>query len=226
MHIAVFGTGSVGRTLAPAFASHGHQVTVGTRSVSHTLGRTEPDARGLKPFSHWQVDHPTISLATFADAARPSEVVVNATNGAQSLAVFEQAGAANLEGKIIVDVANPLDFTGGFPPSLDPVNTDSLAEQLQRAFPASRVVKTLNTVNAAVMAQPSMLARGDHSLFMSGNDPDAKATVGVLLAELGWQDIIDLGDITTARGPEMWLALWVRMMSVFGTANFNIKVVR
>lgn len=226
MQIAVFGTATVGRTLAVGFAEHGHHVTIGTRSVSDTMSRTEPDGHGNAPYRHWQEDHPTLALASFADAARGSELIVNATGGLQTPDVFEQAGAANIAGKVVIDVSNPLDFSAGFPPSLNPVNTDSTGELLQRTYPDARIVKTLNTVNASVMVRPSELARGDHTLFMCGNDAGAKATVGVLLAELGWRDVIDLGDITNARGTEMYLALWVRLMSALGTAAFNVKVVR
>lgn len=226
MHIAVLGTATVGRTLAVGFAEHGHQVTIGTRSVAETLARTEADARGLAPYRTWQEDHPTVSLASFADAARGSDLVVNATGGMQTLAVFEQVGAANIKGKVVIDVSNPLDFSRGFPPTLDPVNTDSTGEQLQRAYPEAHVVKTLNTVNASVMVRPSALGNGNHTLFLCGNDADAKGKVEVLLAELGWKDVIDLGDITNSRGLEMYLPLWVRLMGALGTASFNVKVVR
>lgn len=226
MRIAVFGTATVGRELASAFTSHSHQVTIGTRSVSNTMSRTEVGEQGIAPYRVWQEDHPTVSLATFAEAARASEVVVNATSGMNTLGVFEQAGAASVNGKVVIDVSNPLDFSQGFPPSLDPVNVDSIGEQLQRAYPEARVVKTLNTVNASVMAQPAALNRGDHTMFLCGDSSDAKGVAHVLLSELGWRDIIDLGDITGARGLEMYLPLWLRLMGALGTPTFNVKVVR
>ena len=166
----------------------------------------------------------TSSVGTFADAAAGADVVVNATNGAGSLAALAAAGAENLAGKVLMDIANPLDFSHGFPPSLNPVNTDSLGEQIQRAFPEARVVKTLNTMTASVMVDPASVAGGDHSVFVSGNDAAAKETVAGLLKDFGHRDIIDLGDITTARGAEMILPIWLRVWGALGTGAFNFKV--
>jgi predicted dinucleotide-binding enzyme len=226
MKIAVFGTGMVGPTVAGALAKLGHDVVVGTRDPQATLARTEAGPMGGVPFAQWHAEHSDIPVATFADAAAGSELVVNATNGSGSLDALTAAGAASLAGKVVMDIANPLDFSQGFPPSLNPVNTDSLAEQLQRAFPDARVVKTLNTMNANVMVDPSSVAGGDHSVFVSGNDADAKAVVAGLLADLGHRDIIDLGDITTARGTEMLLPIWLRLWGAFGNADFNFKIAR
>jgi predicted dinucleotide-binding enzyme len=128
--------------------------------------------------------------------------------------------------KVLIDLANPLDFSQGFPPTLSVVNPDSLGEQVQRAFPTLRVVKTLNTLNADLMLQPGKMAGGKHTLFLSGNDGAAKAEVKALLEDFGWKDIIDLGDITTARGTEQLLPLWVRLMGTLGHANFQFQVVR
>lgn len=226
MKIAVFGTGTVGPAVAGALAKLGHEVVIGTRDPRATLARTEAGPMGGVPFAQWHAEHGEISLATFAEAAAGSEIVVNATNGTGSLDALAAAGAANLSGKVIVDVANPLDFSQGFPPSLNPVNTDSLGEQIQRAFPDARVVKTLNTMNASVMVDPASVAGGDHSVFVSGNDADAKTVVAGLLADLGHRDIIDLGDITTARGTEMLLPIWLRLWGAFGNADFNFKIAR
>ncbi|WP_445155360.1 NADPH-dependent F420 reductase [Arthrobacter sp. Hor0625] len=226
MKIAVFGTGTVGPTVAAALAALGHDVVIGTRDPQATLARTEAGPMGGAPFSQWHADHSGIPLTGFAEAAAGSEIVVNATNGTGSLDALTAAGADNLAGKVVVDIANPLDFSQGFPPSLNPVNTDSLGEQLQRAFPEARVVKTLNTMNAAVMVDPASVAGGDHSVFISGNDADAKAVVAGLLAALGHRDIIDLGDITTARGTEMLLPIWLRLWGAFGNADFNFKIAR
>ena len=181
---------------------------------------------GAPAFSEWHAANRHIPLMTFAEAAEAAELVVNATNGAGALDALGSAGAARLAGKVLMDVSNPLDFSQGMPPVLNPVNTDSLAERIQRAFPGARVVKTLNTMNAGLMVDPRRLADGDHSVFLSGDDPDAKAVVKGLLEELGHRDVIDLGDITTARGAEMLLPLWLRLYAALGTPNFNIKVVR
>lgn len=226
MKIAVLGTGTVGRTIAGALAGLGHDVVIGTRDPQATLARAEPDRMGTAPFAQWQAAHTGIGLADFADAAAGAELIVNATQGGGSLAALAAAGTGNLAGKVIMDVSNPLDFSQGMPPSLNPVNTDSLAEQIQRAFPHARVVKTLNTMTASVMVNPASVAGGDHSVFVSGDDADAKAAVTELLKGFGHRDVIDLGDITSARGPEMLLPIWLRLWGALGTGEFNFKVAR
>jgi predicted dinucleotide-binding enzyme len=165
---------------------------------------------------------------TFSEAAAFGEIILDCTNGANSLAALEQAGAANLRGKILVHVGNPLDPSSGMPPALTVCNTDSVGEQVQRAFPEVRVVKALNTVNCDIMIEPSRLP-GDHHLFICGNDAAAKREVTARLADwFGWKpaNIIDLGDISNSRGTEMFLALWMRLWRVLGTPHFNIQVVR
>ncbi len=226
MQIAVLGTGVVGRTIAAQLATLGHDVTVGTRDPQATLARTEPDGMGNPSFSAWHSEHPAVRLAPFAEAAEQAELVVNATGGGESLEALTQAGAENLAGKVLLDVSNPLDFSQGFPPSLFVKDTDSLAEQIQGSFPAARVVKSLNTMTAAVMVDPGRVGGGDHSVFVSGNDADAKRTVADLLTAMGHTDVIDLGDLSTARGVEMYLPLWLRTMGAVGTPFFNIKVLR
>ncbi len=226
MRIAVLGTGTVGRALAGRLSELGHDVMVGTRDVGDTMARTEPDGMGNPPFPMWAAAHPAVKVGDLAEAAVHGELVVNATSGAASVAVLQAAGEGSLAGKVVIDVANPLDFSHGRPPTLLVKDTDSLGEQIQAAFPTARVVKTLNTMNARLMADPKQLADGDHSVFVSGNDADAKAVVTGLLHELGHTDVIDLGDITTARGPEMVLPIWVRLMGPMGTPLFNFKIVR
>ena len=226
MNVAVLGTGMVGRAIATKCADLGHEVRIGTRDVEALMSRTEPDRMGNASFAEWSRDQPSVTPATFADAAAHGEIVVNATNGSASLDALTAAGADNLAGKVVIDVSNPLDFSGGMPPILSVSNTDSLAEQIQRAFPDAKVVKALNTVNALLMVDPGRLGGGDHTVFLSGNDDDAKAQVRALLESFGWRDIADLGDISTARGPEMFLPLWLRMWGVAGSPMFNIKLVR
>ena len=225
MKIAVLGTGMVGQALAGRLSELGHDVVVGTRDPQATLARTEPDGMGNPPFSAWYQQHADLDLATFAEAAAASELVVNATGGTVTLGVLEQAGAENLAGKVLVDISNPLDFSGGFPPTLFVKDTDSLGEQVQRAFPDAKVVKTLNTLNANLMVWPKDLG-ADSTIFVSGDDTAAKATVSELLTSFGHTDVIDLGDISTARGTEMLLPVWVRLMGVLGTSMFNFKIVR
>jgi 8-hydroxy-5-deazaflavin:NADPH oxidoreductase len=225
MRIAVLGTGPVGQMVAARLAGLGHEVTVGTRDVAATMARTGPDMFGNPPFRQWRQEHPGILVDTLPAAAAGAELVINATNGAGSLAALEAAGEQNLAGKVLADIANPLDFSAGMPPSLLVSGTDSLGEQIQRRFPAAKVVKTLNTVNAYLMVDPGQLAGGDHTVFVSGDDAGAKDQVAGLLKSFGWSDVIDLGDITTARGTEMYLPLWVRIYAL-GSPMFNIKVVR
>lgn len=225
MKIAVLGTGTVGRAIAARLDELGHDVTVGTRDTAATLTHTTPAGTGHPGYSEWAGLHPAIGLATFSDAASAAEVVVNATNGAASLDVLALTGAEHLDGKVLIDITNPLDFSQGMPPTLLVKDTDSLGEQIQRSFPGARVVKTLNTMNADLMVHPETLPEGS-SAFVSGNDADAKATVIGLLKEFGHTDVIDLGDITTARGTEMLLPIWLRLYGALGTAAFNFKIVR
>ena len=227
MKIAILGTGPVGQTLAAKLDSIGHAVTIGTRDVAGTLARTANDAFGNPPYQVWAAAHPKVRLEPMASAAAQGEVVINALSGAGSLEGLALAGEANLAGKILLDLSNPLDFSKGFPPSLFVSNTDSLGEQIQRRFPAARVVKTLNTVNAYLMVDPRQLADGDHSIFVSGNDADARRQVAGWLTEwFGWRDVIELGDITTARGTESFLPLWLRTWGALKTPMFSFKVVR
>ena len=222
MKVAVLGTGTVGRTLAGGITATGREVALGTRDPD-ALATRELDGES---FGAWVARTPGVSVATFADAAADAELVINATPGTVSMAVLEAAGADNLREKIVVDVANPLDFSRGMPPSLSVVNTDSLAEQIQRAFPDARVVKALNTVNARVMVNPGALGDGDHDMLICGNDLQAKAAVTVILRDwFGWATVHDIGDITAARGMEMYLPLWLHLMSSLRTPMFNVKIV-
>ena len=227
MNIAILGTGMVGQTLAASLAALGHDVAIGTRDVEALMARTEPGPYGNPPYSAWAQEHPAVKTLALADAAAHGDILFNALSGASTLDGLRAAGAQNLAGKILIDVANPLDFSGGFPPSLSVVNTDSLGEQIQRELPATRVVKTLNTVNAFLMVDPRQLHGGDHSMVICGNDAAAKAQVTSILKEwFGWKDVVDLGDITNARGSEMWLPLWVRLYGALNTPMFGMKIVR
>jgi 8-hydroxy-5-deazaflavin:NADPH oxidoreductase len=216
MKFGVLGTGMVGKTLAGKLVELGHEVTMGSRRAGNETAIEWVAAAGDQAHE-----------GSFADAAAFGEVVVNATNGAGSLSALEAAGADNLIGKVLIDVANPLDFSGGMPPSLTICNTDSLGEQIQRAYPGAKVVKALNTVNADVMIDPGSVP-GDHAIFVSGNDESAKSAVIDLLGSFGWprEAVVDLGDISTARGTEMYLALWIRLMGSLGTPQFNIAISR
>lgn len=226
MKVGVLGTGIVGRTLAAKLSSLRYEVIIGTRDVEVLLARTEPDQMGNEPFRDWsRAQGDSVSVSTFADATNGAEMVINATAGSASLAALKLAGAESLGDKIVVDIANPLDFSRGFPPSLSIVNTDSLAEQIQRAFPRTKVVKTLNTVTARVMVEPREIENGNHHIFVSGDDEGAKGKVTDLLESLGWKHVVDLGGISSARATEMYLPLWLSLMGVFDTPMFNIRLV-
>ncbi len=136
------------------------------------------------------------------------------------------AGESNLIDKVLVDISNPLDFSKGMPPSLLVSNTDSLGEQIQRAFANLKVVKTLNTITANIMVNPRQVANGDHHVFVSGDDAQAKGQVVDILKSFGWLHILDLGDITTMRGTEMYLPIWLRIWGALGTGMFNVKIMK
>ena len=227
MKIAVMGTGPVGQALAGKLAELGHEVTVGTRDPDETLARTEPDHMGNPPFKAWLEAHPGVALATPVEAAAQAELIVNATNGTGSVPMLEAAGEESLAGKMLVDIANPLDFSQGMPPSLFVSNTDSLGERIQRRFPRARVVKALNTMNCEVMVDPSRVP-GEHDVFLCGEDAEAKREVEALLESFGWPAarIRDLGGISSARGTEMYVALWLRLWGTVGTGDFNIAVLQ
>jgi predicted dinucleotide-binding enzyme len=213
MKIGVLGTGAVGRRLATKLVELGHEVTMGSRSA------------GSEALLEWVEANGGGRGGTFAEAASASELVFNCTSGEVSLEALAAAGAESLAGKVLVDVANPLDFSQGMPPTLTVCNDDSLGERIQAAFPEARVVKALNTMNNQVMTEPGRLP-GAHNVFVCGEDEAAKATVGELLQEFGWapEQIVDLGGIAAARGTEMYLPLWLCLMGSLGTADFNIQV--
>jgi hypothetical protein len=226
MNIGIFGTGVVAQSLAPGIARLRHSVMIGTRNPAELMERGTPAQGTQKTFAEWSRAHSEIKLGAFAEAARFAELLINATSGGASLEALKQAGEENLRGKILIDASNPLDFSKGFPPTLLVKDTDSLGEQIQRAFPSVKVVKSLNTVNAAVMTAPKSVGGGEHTLFLCGNDAEAKAKVSEFLRALGWADLIDLGDISGSRGMEMYLPLWLRLWGALGTPMLNVKVVR
>lgn len=216
MRIGVLGTGMVGRAIATKLADLGHEVKMGSRTAANESAAEWVASAGAGA-----------SQGTFADAAAHGEVVFNCTAGEASLAALESAGAENLAGKVLVDVSNALDHSRGMPPGLFTSSFDSLGEQIQRAFPDTRVVKALNTVNCEVMVEPSKVP-GEHDVFLCGDDEAAKARVAELLQSFGWppESVVDLGDLSSARGMEAYLLLWIRLWGALGTGHFNVKVVR
>ena len=217
MKIGILGTGMVGQAIATKMIQLGHTVKMGSRSGKHEKAEAWIAANGE-----------SASQGTFAETASFGEIIFNCTKGEITLEVIKQAGAENLKGKILADVTNPLDFSKGMPPTLLIVNDNSLGEEIQKALPDTHVVKTLNTMTAPVMVNPSLVNGGDHSVFLSGNSQEAKAKVGALLQEIGWKEnnIIDLGDITTARGSEQLLPIWVRLYAAMGSPMFQFKIVK
>ena len=230
MKIAIIGTGVVGKTIASKLVELSHNVMIGTRNVSEKMASTEKDIYGNPPFSEWLKSNSKVRLGSFAEAAAFGELVVNATNGGNSVTALILAGAKNLAGKVLIDIANPLDFSNGMPPRLlqGLNNTNSLGEEIQKTFPDTMVVKTLNTMWCGLMINPNLIGKGDHVNFISGNSEEAKTRVKKLLNELGWSDknILDLGDITGARGTEALLPVWLRVNGVLKTGAFNFRIVR
>jgi 8-hydroxy-5-deazaflavin:NADPH oxidoreductase len=215
MKLGVLGSGMVGSTIATKLVSLGHEVKMGSR-----------DAKNEKAADWVASAGRGASQGTFADAAAFGEMVFNCTAGMRSIDALKSAGEAALRGKVLVDVANPLDFSKGMPPTLSVSNDDSLGETIQRTFPEAKVVKALNTVNANIMVDPGRVP-GDHDLFVCGNDSGAKTQVVRLLKdEFGWKNVHDLGDLTAARAIESYLPLWLRLYGAFQSADFNVHVVR
>lgn len=227
MKIAVLGTGVVGQTLSTKFSELGHSIEMVTRDPEATSRRTEPNPQSGISFSAWHARHPEISLVSLSGLSPDFDLLVNATGGMYSMELLKSIGHKVLSNNIIVDVSNPLDFSKGWPPSLAVCNTDSLGEQIQREFTKARVVKALNTLNYQVMIAPELVP-GNHNLFVSGNDADAKATIRDLLEQMGWpgERILDLGGIETARGTEMMMPMWLNLMGVLGTPVMNFEIRR
>ena len=216
MKLGVLGTGTVGQTIGSKLVALGHEVKMGSRTASNERAVAWVKAAGAKA-----------TTGTFAEAAVFGEILFNCTSGRGTLPALNAAGATNLRDKILIDVSNPLDFSRGMPPSLFTPSGDSLGEEIQRAFPSTRVVKTLNTMTCTLMVEPGKIAGGDHEVFVNGNDAAAKAKVSTILREwFGWQRITDLGDITAARAVEAYVLFWVRAWGALGTAEFNFRLVR
>jgi predicted dinucleotide-binding enzyme len=215
MRIGVLGTGMVGRAIGGRLVGLGHEVMLGSRTADNA------DATAWAAEIGDRATH-----CTFADAAAFGEVLFNCTGGMVTLAALEAAGEDNIGDKVLVDVSNALDFSQGMPLSLAVANTDSVAEQIQRRFPSARVVKSLNTMNCAVMVDPAAVP-GYHNVFVSGDDDGAKTTVRELLGQFGWpqEAVVDLGDIKSARGAEAFVLFWVFLRGALGGNQFNLGVV-
>lgn len=224
MKIAVLGTGIVGQAHASKLVELGHDVAMGTHDVQKKRADTEPGRMSQPPFADWIKANPKVQLATLADAVQHGEVIIEALKGE---AVVEELKSlsSGLDGKLLVEISNALDFSTS-PPSFFVCNNNSLGEQIQGALPNTKVVKAFNTMNANVQVEPQKLAGGDHQLFIAGNDADAKAKVSELAKSYGWQNILDLGDIKSARGMEMIMPLWLEIMGVLKMTAYNFKIAR
>jgi len=228
MKVAVIGTGMVGRSISAKLTQLGHQVVIGTRDKEKTYKQTETDIYGNSPFSVWQRENPNVELGTFNEAAKDADLLFVCTHGSVSKTALELAGYDNLKGKTVIDLSNGLVFGKvGELPKLEPVNTDSIGEQLQAAFPEANIVKTLNNIEHTVMVAPERV-NGSHHFFMSGDNHDAKDEVRSLLNSFGWtnEQIIDLGGITYSRAMEMNVILWWRMYELLGTGEFNFQLMK
>lgn len=224
MKIGMIGSGMVGQTLGAKLAELGHEVTIGIRALGpEEMAKPRQNAETLADWARRTGGR----VASFAEAAAGGEIVFNATRGEASLQALAAAGAANLAGRVLIDVANPLDFSQGMPPFLVPAlsGPTSLGEEIQKAFPEARVVKAFNTVAAPVMVDPSLIP-GAHDLFLAGNDAAAKDKVADIARTFGWTGIVDLGDIVGARASEALLPLWVRQWMLGGSPLVNIRVAR
>jgi predicted dinucleotide-binding enzyme len=225
--VGILGTGMVGQIIGAKLAELGYQVTIGTRDVAKTLAKKERNQYGAPPFGEWHTQHQNIQVGSFSDAARFGEILFICTNGGGTLDAIRLAGSENFKAKTVIDISNPLDFSRGMPPSLFPQfsNTNSLAEEIQKALPEANVVKTLNIVNCEVMVDAKKTG-GDPTMFVAGNSAKAKDEVKGILKQFNWSDTIDLGDVTGARGMEMILPIWVRTMQATQNRYFGFKIVR
>jgi predicted dinucleotide-binding enzyme len=237
MKIGIIGSGVVAQTLGTKLVDLGHDVVLGTRDPSkldekkNMAGTLREWLAGVtKAGKEAKVaagqSKGTAKVATFQEAAAHGELLINATHGQASVEALKLASADKVGPKVLIDTANELDFSKGMPPGALASQANCLAERIQTAFPNLKVVKSLNTIGSPIMVAPQALAGGEHTVFVSGNDTPAKAAVAELLKSFGWKDVLDLGDISSARGPEMYMAMWIRLWGATGTGMVNVKVVR
>jgi predicted dinucleotide-binding enzyme len=226
MKIGIIGSGVVAQTLGAKLIELGHDVVLGTRDPAK-LDEKKNMAGTLREWiARVGKGDNKGKVASFKDAAAHGELLISAVHGQNTIEALKLAGADKIGGKVLIDTANELDFSKGMPPGALASQSNCLAERVQAAFPNLKVVKSLNTIGAPVMVAPQALAGGEHTVFVSGNDAAAKAAVAEVLKSFGWKDVLDLGDISSARGPEMYMAMWLRLWGATGTGMINVKVVR
>lgn len=228
MKVGILGSGIVGQTLGAKLVSQGHDVVLGTRDPTRLDGARGMGGMGAALGEWLQKGGKGAKVGTFRDAAVHGELIIHATAGEVALEALRLAGHENLRGKVVIDTSNDLDMSHGMPPATRATDyaSGSMGAKIQHAVPEAKVVKTLNTMTAFMMVAPHQLAGGDHTVFISGNDEAAKATVTKLLQSWGWKDVFDTGDISTATGPEMLFSLWAKAFGRLGMKPFQFKVVR
>ncbi len=196
MKIGILGSGDVGRALGHGFVELGHEVRIGTR---------HPNQDKLQV---WLKEHPRkTSVGAFSEVAAFGDLVIIATGWAGTENAIKLADPNNFSGKTVIDVTNPLDFSGGMPPKLAVGHTDSGGEQVQRWLRGAKVVKAFNTIGNAHMFRPQF-TEGKPDMFICGNDGGAKKEATQLLTDFGWP-VIDVGGIESSRLLEPLAMLWV-----------------
>lgn len=228
--IGILGTGGVSQNLAAKFIKLNYEVMMGTRNVDEKMSSDAKDRYGNPPFKVWYSANRNIKIGTFAETAGFGEIIINATKGSESVSTLKSLDLKLFKGKILIDVSNPLDFSFGMPPRLIPelCNVNSLGEEVQKIFPAARVVKSFNTMSSDLMVNPGLINGGDHNIFICGNDTEAKGRVKEILISFGWSEvnILDLGDITASRATEMYLPFWLRIAGALKSGAINLKIVK
>jgi hypothetical protein len=210
--VGVLGTGEVGRRLAEGFCGCGHEVMIGARDPSKPELREWVSGVGAG-----------IEAATFTDAAAHGELLVLAVLGDAAEEVIADAGPSNFSGKVVIDVMNPLDFSGGFPPKLSIAGEDSLGERVQRSLPDAKVVKAFNTIGNTYFVQPRF-SEGQPTMLIAGDDEAAKGTVADVLADFGWSDPVDIGGIEGSRELEAICIAWVKIGGARGAWDHGFKL--
>ena len=222
MKIGIIGTGVVAQTLGAKLVELGHDVVLGTRDPK----KLDEKKNMAVSLNEWLAAVKNkAKVATFKDAAQHGELLINATHGQASVEALKLAEVDKVGAKVLIDTANELDFSKGYPVALAS-HERSVAGNIQKAFPGLKVVKCFNTMAAPIMVNPKMIKGGDHTIFIAGNDTGAKAKVTDLLKSFGWTDIMDLGDIQAAHGPEMMMGMWVAIYGSLKNGMVGIKVQR
>jgi 8-hydroxy-5-deazaflavin:NADPH oxidoreductase len=225
MKIGILGTGGVGRILASKLNADGHEVMIGTRNITDTMAKSEPDGMGNPPYKEWQKQNTKVKLATFSEASKFGETIFLATFGDVTKIAIDLAGKENFNGKIVIDTTNPLDFSKGVPPGFTVTLGNSLGEQIQKHIPNAKVVKAFNTIGAHIMVNPKR-EEGIPDLLIAGNDDDAKKKFSDLIKGWGWGNVIDLGNISQSYWLEAFAMIWIHYGFKYNSWNHAFKLLR